>query len=734
MRDAESPFAESSRSAVLAGTCMVVGACLLLLGLLGACRAHATVIHKLTSTFPTSELSVPTSTAYDEASDSVYVMDLFSGTIAKYSSTGTPQNFSALGTNTINPGCADKCGQIAVDNSGGPNQGVIYIGNEINSETTSRRLYAYLPTGRETEGINAQSSINTQMRFCGVATDPQEHVYIGHNTGLNNFELSPVPDGPAHINRFKPGLWLPSEVSPEPQKWPITGTMYSMPYDSLSSGRSNTCRIGASSDGDQYFSAYTTGIEGVLERAPVVRASNAAFDVLPGPAITTVDEGSTDFRVDPATDDVYFVHGNEGETTIIRRNDAGKKLETLGGLLFSAGVAIDGDTGTVYASDGFEGNVKVYTTTIGPDISYGQPTIGATSATVSATVGTAGAGNVTDCKVEYGANDTYGTTKQCTPDASGTPFTGDTPITASFTGLNKETTYHYRVTATNANGTTEGPDQTLSTRNVVGLSTDAPTEITKSTATLNGSWVGDGSPTSYVFEWGEDDEYGETTPTGGPSSEAGPVQVSEPIAGLVPDTADQHGEYHYRIVATNAEGTSYGEDLLFLTDPPDPPQVTETVATGVSATGATLSAMVNPNMGKTFFQFEYGTTAGYGSHTPASSSIGQGETFQPVSEPLAGLNPGTTYHFRTVATNFGGTTFGSDQVFTTTAGPSPPTPAATVAAPASSSTPAPAAQPEQTTTRTKRCRKNQVKRHGKCVKRKSKKKHKAHKRRSNGHG
>ena len=37
----------------------------------------------------------------------------------------------------------------------------------------------------------------------------------------------------------------------------------------------------------------------------------------------------------------------------------------------------------------------------------------------------------------------------------------------------------------------------------------------------------------------------------------------------------------------------------------------------------------------------------------------------PFSAPLAGLNPGVTYHFRVAATNDYGLVYGSDQSFTT---------------------------------------------------------------------
>ena len=63
---------------------------------------------------------------------------------------------------------------------------------------------------------------------------------------------------------------------------------------------------------------------------------------------------------------------------------------------------------------------------------------------------------------------------------------------------------------------------------------------------------------------------------------------------------------------------------------------------------------------------------------------------------LSGLAPGTTYHFRVVATNGIGTTNGADQTFTT----SP------ASAGGNGSGPPPAAQ---------KCKAGFVRRHGKCV-------------------
>jgi hypothetical protein len=77
---------------------------------------------------------------------------------------------------------------------------------------------------------------------------------------------------------------------------------------------------------------------------------------------------------------------------------------------------------------------------------------------------------------------------------------------------------------------------------------------------------------------------------------------------------------------------------------------------------------VNPNGQSTTWYFEYGTGASYGKKT-SSRSAGSGTADVQVSEALTGLAAGTTYHYRLVATNDGGTTRGTDGVFTTLSPP-----------------------------------------------------------------
>jgi hypothetical protein len=715
------------------GAGMAVCLLLLLFGLLGARQANAFEIHKLDSSFATTGVGAPTTIAVDEQTGTVYVLDLFSGNIGKYSATGTPLNWSALGSHLLPAACTSQCNQLAVDNSGGPNQGVIYVSNDIDANSPTRMLQVYLPSGKEADGMRNQLEPYTEMKFCGVATDRYEHVYIGHNNGIEPGSYTPPPRNfsSAHVQRFKPGAWLPSGVNPTPQVWPDTGTMFGMPIYSLSSGRGRGCRIASSSDGDQYFSEYEGGIGGLLTKVEVFWAPHEYFNNLPGPNLVKVDEGSTYFAVDQATDDAYFDH----ESEIVRRDEAGNTLETFGPLGFSLGVAVNSLTGTVYATDALSGEVHVFETTAAPDVSSHPAVAGSTTSALSGTVGTAGAGNVTDCKFEWGTTTAYSSPpKQCTPDAAGTPFSAaSTPVTASLAGLNQETTYHYRISATNANGTTYGLDKTFTTHNVSDLSTDPATDITKTTATLNGSWTNPGGNVEYTFEWGPTTSYGQTAT--GSSAATGLVKVSAPITGLVADTPDANeltpGLYHFRIVATGPAGTTVGADRTFLTDPPDPPSISDVEVSELTTGGATLSATVNPNLGATFYLFEYGTTPSYDSNT-ATLNVDDDDTDHAVSQGIGGLAPGTTYHVRAVASNFGGTTLGEDQVFTTPALPVeiPITPTNPGAQPSNNG---PVGGGGGEVTPPKKCKKGFVRRHGKCVKKKRRKK-KSHRKTSRSHG
>lgn len=100
------------------------------------------------------------------------------------------------------------------------------------------------------------------------------------------------------------------------------------------------------------------------------------------------------------------------------------------------------------------------------------------------------------------------------------------------------------------------------------------------------------------------------------------------------------------------------------------PAVMTGPATNVTSTAARLHANVDPGGTTTGYNFQYGPTAAYGLATGIAGA-GRGTKAVSVEVKLAGLNPGTVYHYRVDASNKLGIAFGADRTFTTTGHPLP---------------------------------------------------------------
>jgi virginiamycin B lyase len=172
-------------------------------------------------------------------------------------------------------------------------------------------------------------------------------------------------------------------------------------------------------------------------------------------------------------------------------------------------------------------------------------------------------------------------------------------------------------------------------------------------AELSGSVDPNNLDTHYYFEYGETISYGATSSTQLAGSGVEPVPATATIGGL-----DAGTTYHYRLVAYNADGYSYGSDHTFTT-PPEPPSVSLESPGNVSARSVNLRGSVNPNGGVTHYYFEYGTGPSYGLRT-AEVETQSGNSAVPVSATLSGLQPATTYYYRLVASNAGGSSSQAD--------------------------------------------------------------------------
>lgn len=137
-----------------------------------------------------------------------------------------------------------------------------------------------------------------------------------------------------------------------------------------------------------------------------------------------------------------------------------------------------------------------------------------------------------------------------------------------------------------------------------------------------------------------------------------PVSVSAPLSGLPPA-----GVRSFRLVAANANGVADGQGVAI-----SRPVLLGEAVSGVGSVVATAGAQVDAGGLATCYFVEYGTSTAYDTSTPEECVGGSSEDVG-VHAELSGLQPDTAYHFRIVASNALGTTFGGDVTFTTFAPP-----------------------------------------------------------------
>jgi len=100
------------------------------------------------------------------------------------------------------------------------------------------------------------------------------------------------------------------------------------------------------------------------------------------------------------------------------------------------------------------------------------------------------------------------------------------------------------------------------------------------------------------------------------------------------------------------------------TTPKLPGAFTDTVSY-ISQTWTTLNGLITPGYLMTTVTFEYDTTTAYAHTISADPDTISGKNSGKRSIEITGLTPNTTYHYRVIAQNSLGTSYGSDRTFTT---------------------------------------------------------------------
>jgi hypothetical protein len=209
-----------------------------------------------------------------------------------------------------------------------------------------------------------------------------------------------------------------------------------------------------------------------------------------------------------------------------------------------------------------------------PDVAVTEPVSGLapTGVTLNGTVNPDGAGEAT-CEFEYGTSAAYGHRARCTEPVANASV--PVPVkSVSIMGLEPDTTYHYRLDATNVadKGTNKGKcpeDCGEFATPGPGLHGQYATGVSSSAATLNAQIDPNETSTTYYFQYGLSTSYERGAVPAAPGAPLavgkGDVHVEQHVQGLQAGAV-----YHYRAVAVSewAPGqfvTVEGADHTFAT-------------------------------------------------------------------------------------------------------------------------------------------------------------------------
>jgi hypothetical protein len=502
---------------------------LLSLAFAGSAGAKVVNLYTYNGTYPTGSFTgsdavgagafgEPANVEINQASGDVYVGS--GGYIYHLNSAGVSQPFTSVTPNTVISQGTYGLGALKLDNSGTSTNGRIFAKEEYSD------LYGFLPSGAP---IGEQFPIQGLGDGCGADVAPDGGIWVANY-------------GQSRINRYNT-----SGVSSE--------EFISTPFP-----------CGFAIDSQENF--YVPGYAG-----STIKKYNRAGELL--------DEewggsgmGGENIAIDRSNDNVFVAlgdHVNEFDSSgaFIGSFGFAEGSKSYPGISGAEGIAVNFVTHKVYVGDTYGSHrvdtfVQTGPITI-PNVTTEGANVTPTTATLHGTVdpdAANGGTEITGCRFEWGTSTSYNHVEPCD---QATPINSPTAVTVTVAGLTTGTTYHYRLAANNSNNVqSNGADKTFEPAGPPIISNEAVSDVNTDGATISGKINPAGGFTQYHIEYGTTTAYGSSQPV--PEAELpnnlGTQSFAVTLSGLSAGTT-----YHYRVVATNLNGTVNGTDHVFSTFP-----------------------------------------------------------------------------------------------------------------------------------------------------------------------
>jgi WD40-like Beta Propeller Repeat len=385
-----------------------------------------------------------------------------------------------------------------------------------------------------------------------VADEANDAIYAFNPTlaGKPGEETAPV----AELTEVEPGVKLAFSESPEP----------ALAVDGFNGD------VLVADGGHAVDVLEPTGVDEFTLIRRITEGPSGPFQLVTG---VTADPSTGDILVADRNADVVYEFDREG-------NFVNQISETTASAFESVqGIAVDPASEQVFIGDRrtSTGVIDVFgAPVVVPDVTTAAATeVGALTATLNGTVSSDGEGEAS-CAFVWGTTRRFGSSTPCSAMVPGGP--PPVSVQAQLSGLEPDTTYFYRLQATNlSNGKTNSGNATQDHEfetSGPGLQAASATKVTADGASLGASIDPDGAPTRYYFQYGTEECataaqacQAAPAPPGvaiGSGTEAVEV-VPQSIEGLAAGTL-----YHYRVVAVSeltpgTPETFFGHDHTFTT-------------------------------------------------------------------------------------------------------------------------------------------------------------------------